>query len=330
MASIAVSSRPGDKGKVDPLLSRGVAISQQLAYFWALPNDPREAFVKEVMVAANWKRLKPFMSSRDQRLLQLPTVLGGLNYPTDKTFSQFWRKISSIEKKVLSAIISPDVTQQAWMVTHLLSTTARPSKRGEQLNIAVLDHIIQELGKPIRDAEGKREWQCNLTKGEGLTEDFEPGLITKQDIILYPDTTTDALAPHKGADKKGLRPTDSQWAGHRNLRLQISRLTDLIPFHEVVDDLLQENLYEQMWTQSTVPPTKILRFPTYKKQFAACRKYALQVLGSQVNSAPRFHPSSFDDIKFRIADKSILYVDRKNPACAGLFQKTHLKLVEPD
>jgi hypothetical protein len=166
------STRPGDKGRVDPLVLRGRALRQQLKY--------KSKRTYNAVLNAHFrtdKRYREMCRTKHSRYLFMPESLGGLEYPHRDGNKHVWRKkIPARLKDIAAAIIQPDKSMKGFIETRLMGSATAVSRHGLEIKEEVLADILLNIERPNRP-EGRVRIDFSLDIDQTI------GLVTKEEIV---------------------------------------------------------------------------------------------------------------------------------------------------
>jgi len=331
-STLTTPARPGERGRADPIVTRGQSIEQQMAYFSG-ENDPRRRACLEVMISAN-KRLHKFLTCSDRKIFTLPTFASGLSYPSAYSFAKQWRKLVAQNiKNILSSLLLEDLSVRSAIRRTLLSVSARPQKKGEYLDEDELVDMLSQVGQPIRDKETKI---TNSSRGKVVDaetawemkagEDSSLGIIKFSDIVEMTRRFGGPLAEVITPDRSGKTVDEPGWGKRRWLLAEIPLRTPYAPLSKFIEDLTRTNFY----SQSLIDPKSIKRRPQILNlgAFKAARKKTVRsamLRMGELGVGPRIKPKSWGEVRLELAKASSIYIDRRD-GYMQLLQKNKLLL----
>jgi len=293
-------------GVIDPLLTRGTAVSSQIRY--ATENQKRAS----IYVLGKTIRRK----TGEFRHLYTPSFLGGLGYPSRRSDKRIWRKwVPKDVKKIISAVVSPDATEQTVTNPNTLNSVGYFNKKG-LVNRADLLSLLDRVPRP-RDSKA---WvEKNPLR---ITDEDVPkiGMIHVNELIRKFSETHGLKR-----DEAGNEPHDLKYRGRRWMLRQIPRESDFEPLSDTLRTLGTDDSLRSMLT-SLKSARPYFGYGTYKKARKERIEMAREALGERAVGTPIIrNPPDFQTLQTRLYTMfGQIWINRKHPETELLLSRAGL------
>jgi hypothetical protein len=245
----------------------------------------------------------------DSRFLALPTFLGGLEYPSDRSDKRIWRKwVPKTIKKVASALASPNEGFIPVIARSLMDSRSWISKHNVETRVDFLYNLLDELPS-VKDSKP----HYNVGMFEMVDDDTPIGLITWDTLKEYAQEHP-RLGPLMGTDRNGNPHTHPEWRGKRFFRRKIETSTPFMSLIDLLNKLKRDDTLRGLLAGNR----KMVPYFTYKDHCHLRKKNYTKIVETigekQVAGTPLVKFESFWKLRQRIDEVSgTLWVHENNP-----------------
>jgi len=315
-------------GKVDPIITRGKAVQTILRYATTDPDG--KSGTRTIAVECldrNTGVLRSLRKSgkKENRFLTLPTFLGGLDYPSNRTDRRQWRKwVPKPLKRVISQLASPNESIQPVITRSLLESTSWVSKHNIEIRVDYLTNLLGDVPLPKQSRD--------FLKPEMFSKDNEEtgiGMVTWNDILDVAQEHP-VLSKSLWTDKNGNTPSHPEWWGKRNFRRQIERDTPFLSLSSLLSRIQKDDTLAGLLSNNR----KVIPYVSYgghcrlrKRNFAR----AVELMGKGVvEKTPIVNFSTFWDLQQRVQNvEQTIWVNSQHPEIRYLLERTGDLRIEP-
>jgi hypothetical protein len=169
------SSRPGDKGRADPLILRGDSLTATTKW---LKDDPEQL---KVVLNVHWRtnrRFREMCQTRHKTQLYLPWFLGGLNYPHPRGESHVWRKMVKHKTKMQAIALGfGEAKIRDYINLRILPSARNIRPHGVEVDEEALEEVLSVIPDVVRE-----NGVVQVPEGSTITQ---MGLMSKDEIIRH-------------------------------------------------------------------------------------------------------------------------------------------------
>lgn len=277
-------------GVTDPLLTRGNAVSGQIRYATAEMRSQAIYVLEKTL-----NRLKT--SGKDHfREFFTPTYLGGLGYPSRRSDARIWRKwVPKNVKRIVSALVSPDMTEQTVLNPNTLNSLSYFNKKGAENRRDVFT-LLQDVP---RRRDSLQTIQELTDAGENWLKRQEPhmnlGFVVQNDLVQE-----FAKQRNSQPDEFGNEPTSLNYRGRRYILTELKKVTKFRPLGDVLKTLERdESLRALISSLDSCKP--YFGYKNYKRMYKDRIHSATELLGERAERTPIIRSvHDFDQLDLRL------------------------------
>lgn len=311
-------------GKIDPLISRGKAVMSILRYASPELRDKARICVDKTTPALSTIRGR---DRSETKFLAVPTYLGGLEYPSNRSDKRIWRKwVPRTVKRLASIMAAPNESTKPVVLRALLESTSWVSRHNVETRVDFLEHLLGDIpgtkmSKPFLSPDMFR-------KEEGSEVD-RIGMVPWADLVEVA-TRHPKLGPMLQPDREGNPITSPEWRGKRRFRRTVERETPFIPLTQLISRLQRDDTLQGLLDGRN----KAVPYFTYKDHCVIRQRNQQKAVKAatleRVKKTPLIKFKSFFDLKQRVEETSqTLWVNTRHHLVSDLLEMTGDLRVEP-